>query len=164
MQDKREAKHENLIDDGRRFCVALLIIHPTIDPDEITNVLGLEPKVQHRVGDRRATPKGAPLPGSYGRTDWRHSRIYRARGQHFSNQVETFAKQLLPHKSFLRRVTSTGGTAEIIVSFLGDGYHGDTIPVAALRDFAEIGLSLGLEVHKVQQRSCVTEEEILLGE
>jgi hypothetical protein len=57
----------HLGESGQRFDVELFIVHPTIDPSEITIALGLEPKVSHRAGDRRVTPKGILLEGNHDR-------------------------------------------------------------------------------------------------
>jgi hypothetical protein len=40
----------------RRFDVELFIVHPTLDPAQITAALGLEPKNVRRVGERQTLP------------------------------------------------------------------------------------------------------------
>jgi hypothetical protein len=42
---------------SRRFDVELLIVHPSLNPAEISTALGLEARYAHRVDDRRKTPK-----------------------------------------------------------------------------------------------------------
>src|SRR5215467_1791975 len=49
----------------RRFDVELFIVHPTLDPADISAALGMEAHSAHRVGDPRKTPKGTPLSGNY---------------------------------------------------------------------------------------------------
>ena len=46
------------LDEGlpRRVDFELFIIHPTMDPADISAALGLEADVAHRVGDQRKTP------------------------------------------------------------------------------------------------------------
>ena len=130
---------------GRRFDIELFIVHPTIDPSEITIALGLEPKVALRVGDRRVTPKGTLLEGSCPDTRWRYSARYTA------DKVESLVAHLLPHRAFLSRLLQTGGNLTLIVQFLGDGYFGDTIPKSTLTKIADLGLSLGIECFMVPQ-------------
>jgi hypothetical protein len=48
----------------RQFDVELFIVHPTFDPADISEALGLEAHFAHRVGDRRRAPKGTLLPGN----------------------------------------------------------------------------------------------------
>jgi len=52
---------QNLSESDRRFDVELFIVHPTIDPSDITIALGLEATRSSRVGDPRITPKGTLL-------------------------------------------------------------------------------------------------------
>ncbi len=129
----------------RRFDVELLIVHPTIDPAEITAALGIEPVKTHRVGDSRRTPKGTPLPGNYQDTRWRHSIRHEAKDQWFADQFETLLSRIEPHAAFLGHLRATGGRTCLIIQFLGDGYHGDEISADTLSKLANMGLSLGIE-------------------
>ena len=106
----------------------------------------------HLVGDARKTPKGTLLNGKYKDTRWRHRIRYELRGQWFAAEVTTFVDRLLAHKTFFHHVRATGGSAQIIVNFLGDGYLGDTVPVESIAEMAELQLDLGLECFTVPQR------------
>jgi hypothetical protein len=129
----------------RRFDVELFIVHPTIDPAEITAALGIEPVRTHRVGDSRRTPKGKPLPGNYPDTRWRHCIRHEAKDQWFADEFETRVSRIEPHAAFLGHLRTTGGRTQLIIQFLGDGYHGDTISADTLIKLANMGLSLGVE-------------------
>src|SRR5438094_7115990 len=94
----------------RRFNVALFIVHPTIDPDEISNAL-LEGHFVHRAGEPRRTPTGRQLEGRYQDTRWRHSVRYEVRKQHFSAEVTSCVNSLVPYRAFLNRLRETGGRA-----------------------------------------------------
>ena len=135
----------------RRYDVELLIAHPTIDPSQITIALGLEAKHSRRVGNSRMTPKGKLLQGNYPDTRWRHSTRYTTQDQQFADKVELLVKRLEPHKTFLRNLSAEGGSATIVIQFLGDGYFGDEIPVSTLARIADLGLSLSIEVFAVPQ-------------
>lgn len=129
----------------RRFDVELFIVHPTLDPAEITAALGLQARIEHRVGEPRKTPKGTPLPGSYQDTRWRHSVRYDVKDQWFAGRLTNLVDQLTAHKAFLANLRSTGGRASVIVQFLGDGYFGDEVPHETLAKLVELGLDLGIE-------------------
>jgi Domain of unknown function (DUF4279) len=144
-------REANSSESNRRFDVELFIVHPTIDPSEITMALGLEPKFSHRVGDPRMTPTGTPIEGNYPDTRWRHSARYTVSHQWFADRVESLVAHLLPHKAFLSRLLQTGGKLTLIVQFLGDGYFGDEIPQSTLAKIADLGLSLGIECFMVPQ-------------
>lgn len=135
----------------RGFEVQLFIKHPSIDPAEITTTLGLEPKIQSRVGDARRTPKGVPLPGIYPDTSWRYCERHRVEKQWFASRIDELVDRLLPHKAFLRGLRESGGRTWIIIEFLGDGYFGDEIPLRTLAKLVEFGLDFGIEVFDVPQ-------------
>jgi hypothetical protein len=135
----------------RRFGVELFIIHPSLDPDEISRVLGLEAKVRSRVGDQRKTPNGKPLSGVYPDTRWRHSVRFAVSGQWFAREIVDLIDKLESQKAFLAKVMATGGSATIIIAFLGDGYFGDTIPATILGRIANLGLDFGIECFAARQ-------------
>ena len=128
----------------RRFDVELFIVHPTLNPTEITAELGLEPQNSHRVGDPRQTPKGSPLPGTYRDTRWRHSIELELKDQWFSEEVTKLVDRLAPHKAFFRRLRKSGGKAQVIVQFFGD-YFGDEISRETLSKMIDLELDLGIE-------------------
>jgi hypothetical protein len=153
MSIHREA---NSSENDRRFDVELLIVHPTIDPSEITMALGLEPKFSHRVGDPKMAPTRTPIvEGNYPDTQWRHSARYTVSHQWFAGRIagriESLVAHLLPHKAFLSCLLQTGGKLTLIVQFLGDGYFGDEMPQSILAKIADLGLSLGIECFMVPQ-------------
>jgi hypothetical protein len=110
----------------------------------------MEANFSHGVGEPRRTSKG-PLPGAYPDTRWRHSIRHEVEGQHFADTIEHFVATLEPHANFLHQIRSSGGNAQVIVQFLGDGYFGDKISHATLRRLSELTLDLGLECYVVPQ-------------
>lgn len=134
-----------------RVSVALFIIHPTMKFAEISQALGLEPHFIHEVGSLRKNPKGDLLGGRYRDTRWRHVNRYEFRNQHFAHKITDLVDRIEPHKEFLQRLRATGGTATIIVDFLGDGYHGDNVPLSTITKMAELQLDFGIEVFNVPQ-------------
>lgn len=131
----------------RRYAIALFIIHPTIDPDEITRQLNLEAKNVHRVGAPRMTPKGTLLGGVYRDTSWRHTVMHTTREQWFVHDVEALVARIEPHGDFLSRLKSTGGTIYINIDFMGDdGDFGDAIRPELLSRLVALGIDLGISV------------------
>lgn len=136
----------------RRLDVELFIVHPTISTVEIAAALGLDAQHAHDVGHDRKTPKGTPLPGQYRNTRWRHSIQYEIADQWFADKVTSFIERLTPHKTFLHHLRASGGSAEIIVQFFGDGYLGDKVPVEVLATFTDLQLDFSIEVFAVPQK------------
>jgi hypothetical protein len=134
----------------RQLAVELFIVHPTLTPAEIDAALGLVAQIAHCVGERRMTPKGTLLAGTYPDTRWRYSVRHEIRAQHFADKIAELVARLEPHKPFLADLRATGGTASVSVGFL-DGYFADDLPPRTLAKLAELQLSLGLNVYNVPQ-------------
>lgn len=135
----------------RRVDVELLIVHPTMSTTEITAALGLEAQFSHDVGHARKTPKGTPLSGQYRDTRWRHKIQYEIADQWFADKVASFVQTLAPQKAFLHHVRASGGSAEIIIQFFGDGYLGDKVPFEVLTTFTDLQLDFSIEVFAIPQ-------------
>jgi Domain of unknown function (DUF4279) len=131
----------------RRFHVELFIVHPALDPADISIALGLEAHFAHRVGDPRKTPKGRPLAGNYWDTRWRHCVECSVVDQWYAVEVTRLLDRLEPHRAFFSDLKSTGGKACIILQFFSDGYLSDEIPLATLVKLVELGLDLGIECY-----------------
>ena len=130
---------------SRRFDVELLIVHPSLNPAEISTALGLEARYAHRVGDRRKTPKGTLLSGDYPDTRWRHCVRCSVTDQWYAAEVTRLVDSLESHKAFFTNLKSTGGSASVIIQFLGDGYLADEIPHATLAKLVDLELTLAIE-------------------
>ena len=135
----------------RRYDVDILISHPSMAYEEISEGLGREPHFAHSVGEKRVLLNGKVLPGTWPDTRWRCVSGYETTEQHFADEVEEVVDSLLPHKAFLDRLMATGGEAEVIVKFLGDGYFGDTLSWDTLANLAYLGLEFGIEAFIVPQ-------------
>jgi hypothetical protein len=135
----------------KRFHVGLLIVHPNLDPAKISAALGLDAQSMQRAGDQRQTPKGRILSGTYEETRWRYGQRYKTSGQWFVEKVTEFVAQIEPHKAFVKELRSTGGTASLMIEFLGDGYFGDEIPRDLIRKLVDMELDLSIECFTVPQ-------------
>lgn len=71
--------------EGLRYQVRLLIRHPNIDPDRITNTLRLAPHLSAMVGSVRKNPAGIVLPGLHKDSVWSHS--FRVERNRFFSQM-----------------------------------------------------------------------------
>jgi molybdopterin synthase catalytic subunit len=148
--DDRAVERWDNVESLRQLVVDLFIVHPTLTPAEIDAGLGLVAQIAHRVGDRRMTPKGTLLAGTYQDTRWRYSIRHEVRAQHFADKVAELLARLEPHKPFLADLRATGGTATVNVVFL-DGYFGDALPPRTLAKLAELQLRLGITAYNVPQ-------------
>jgi hypothetical protein len=99
------------------FTVMLRIRHPSIDPDEITSKLGLEPQHSWKAGETRRTAQGTPLEGAYRESFWTGEFHELETG--LKGVVETEAAlmaavvQLRRSQAFLSKLQAEGGTVEL---------------------------------------------------
>lgn len=129
----------------RRFDVDLFVVHPSLDPADISRALGLEGHFSQRVGDLRRTPKGTLLSGVYPDYRWRHCIRPSTTEKGISAELANFIEKLEPYKEFFANVRTAGRETSIVLNFLGDGYLADVIPSATLVRLANLGLDLGIE-------------------
>lgn len=147
----------------KRFDVELFIVHPTLDPADISAALGLDAKFSHCVGEQRKTPKGTPLEGPHRDTRWRQTRRHETQSQWFADKVAELLDRIEPHREFLKKLRATGGRAYVIEQFLGR-YFGDEIPQDTLTKLAELELDLGIECFTVpQQRGGLKNIQVIDG-
>ena len=123
----------------------LLLIHPNADPSDITREIGLAPLRAWRCGETRFTPKGTPLEGVWRDTRWSHG-FELDKNATIETAMTSALDKLAGTRRFLASLRETGGTAELIISLPGDSHQGASISVRLLKAFADLGVSLGIEV------------------
>ncbi|MDO9413197.1 MAG: DUF4279 domain-containing protein [Pseudolabrys sp.] len=132
-------------DKALRFVLRLLIKHPSMNPDKISERLGMVPQMAHQAGSNRFTPKGNALPGLYPDSRWGWSKKIEGKRDCFS-EVSALVDSLEKHKDFLSDISDEGGSTEIIVHLAGDANIGWTMPWQELSRMARLKIDLGIEV------------------
>jgi hypothetical protein len=141
----REYEEDFASNKSLRFKIRLLIRHPTIDPDRITNTLQLTPHLSAMVGTVRKTPVGTILPGLHRDSVWSHSfRVERNRF-FFSDAVRLINK-LEPHQAFLVQLDESGGSTTLILDLPGDSNIGDVFSWHEMARLSALRIALGIEV------------------
>jgi hypothetical protein len=135
----------------RRFDLSLFIVHPTLKSTDLTAEIGLQPHYAHSIGEPRATPAGTPLSGKHKDTRWRYGIRHEVEGSLFAVALNDFVKELSLSGPFFEQIKTTGGQSQLIVSFLGDGHYGDTLPAATLASIVGLHLDFGIEVFSSRQ-------------
>jgi hypothetical protein len=132
-------------EDALRFKVRLLIRHPKIDPDRITNALRLAPHLSAMVGSARKGPKGTVLPGLHKDSVWSHSfRVERNR--RFFSDVAQLIDKLEPRKELLVEIANSGGSICLILDLPGDTNIGDVFSWREMARLSALRIDLGIEV------------------
>jgi hypothetical protein len=142
MVTEQSADEEN---SELRYQVRLLIHHPNIDPDRITEILGLTPHLSVKAGSVRKAPNGVILPGPQKFSVWSHS--FRVEGhRHFFTDVEKMIDRLEPHKALLNEIAGSGGSIYLIVDMPGDVNLGSTLGWRYMARLSDLHIDLGIEV------------------
>jgi hypothetical protein len=128
-----------------RYKIRLLIRHPTIDPDRITNTLGLTPQRSAMVGSVRKNPVGLVLPGLHTDSTWSHS-IRVDGNRRFFSDVVNLIDRLEPHKNFLIELEKTGGSISMVVDLPGDVNIGDVLSWSHMARLSAMRIRLSIEV------------------
>ena len=129
-----------------KFDVSLRITHPKMSPEEICKTLGLKAKHKGKVGMPRKTPKGTSLEGVYEYT-------YCTFGLKHPQKIglEEFLKscneKFYKHKEYFDLINSTGGKLEYFIGWFFDRSSGETFDLELLRQLADLGIELGLNVY-----------------
>lgn len=142
------------------FCVSLRITHPKIDPDEITKVLGITPTHKWKFGESRKTPKGTQLSGNNIESYWT-ARLHDKKNLHSEDiTLEEFIskanRRLRSYKEYLKKLSNDGGRIEYFVGWFGSSNMGANFKPSVLKDTAELGIEIALDVYPDDQREKYT--------
>ena len=128
-----------------QYSIRVLIIHPTLTSEEISDALGLKPRMVKTVGQPRQDPKGNLLGGVYPDTRWSVWEV-RNGDRSFFTRLDKLLDRFSKHRDFLRRVAETGGTTDFIIGLCGKENIGDVLSEQSVAKLADLKGSLGVEV------------------
>ncbi len=125
------------------YSVSLQVKHPIADPSEIVSGVGLPCFSCWGVGERRATPKGKLLHGTYD-----HSYCAFEIGEGDDGKLADLIRQALktlePSAAFISELRRTGGKLNFYIGWpLGE--TGEIFDVTLLAEMARLGIDLGIE-------------------
>ena len=126
------------------FGLTLLIVHPDIDTEHITNELGLKPYRSMTKGRPRTGISGTPLGGSYTDSRWNHCEHHAA--SHIASvAINDMLQRLQPHATFLKQLRATGADISLSLA-LPASHRGESIDVETVRSAADLGIGIGFEI------------------
>jgi hypothetical protein len=133
------------------FTLSLNIRHPTIDPDRITEMLGIKPQHTWQAGHSRRGPAGEELSGVYRESYWTARLIPEPQLSSEGVSIETYLMQTvsLLHRAngFLEQLTCEGGVAELHVSLFARGDFRLDLIAESLAAIGRLRLTIALDVH-----------------
>jgi uncharacterized protein DUF4279 len=133
------------------FTISLRIRHPGVDPSSITQALAIEPQHTWRAGEQRRGPAGEQLEGVYRESYWmgrlmEEPQLSSSRLSVESVLLQTLA-QLRRAQSFLSKLDTDGGIAELHVSLFAREDFRLELSVQTLALLGRLGLAVALDVH-----------------
>lgn len=130
----------------RSFAVSLIITHPTLDPDEISEATGLVPHRTTRAGAARTTSKGDVLKGTYAFSCWTHQ-IDVTGATELASVLQDLVGQLSINESFFHRVVREGGAIELFCGVLAGGNWDEALSHALMGRLSTLQIDLRLDVY-----------------
>src|SRR5215831_12232361 len=95
------------------FRISLRVRHPTMEPEQITEVLAIKPKRCWKAGETRQTPMGTPLAGSNRDTYWTAEVAAGRWPLNVNEAIYNVLKKLVRHRSFLHQIRAEDGAVEL---------------------------------------------------
>jgi hypothetical protein len=129
-----------------RYRVSLRIVHPTIDPEEISMRLALQPRISGKAGNARKTPNGDPLKGRYESSYWVYP-ISQKSDEDLTDLLEDFTVGLEPHRDFLLDLRATGGRLEYFIGWFSGKNSGTVFEYDLLSKIASLQIDISLDVY-----------------
>lgn len=129
-----------------RFAVSLRVFSQTVDPSEICEQIGLEPKWKHTIGEPRKNLKGLLLGGVYDCSYCSFSLI-RNGDEELHEMLDRIVDGLLQHETLFRRIRDGGGRTEFFIGWYSTGNTGDTFSNALLSKLGVLQIDLALDVY-----------------
>jgi hypothetical protein len=112
--------------------------------------LSLAPEHACRVGDRRRTPKGTPLPGCNKESRWSCSVVDPNRigdAADFVRALDLFLDRLAPAKRFLLDLRAGGGKCDLFVGWFLGVFALLEFGHDLLRKLADLGIELVVDTY-----------------
>jgi hypothetical protein len=122
-----------------------------MDPEQITEALGIKPKRFWKAGEQRETPKGTPLAGSNRGTYWT-AEIAAGRWPFVVNEaIYDVLKKLVLHRSFLHHIRAEDGAVELFVGWFFENQSGDVLTHQCLALAGDLQIDLSFDIYPPEQ-------------
>jgi hypothetical protein len=131
-----------------RYTVSLRIWHPTLDPQRITDALGISPKRSWRAGADRQTPRGEPLPGVNRDTYWYVNVIAgHWPPRKLQSAISEILDRLTAYRAFFHELRAEGGRVELFIGWCFEGQSGDTLAHQSLAIAGDLKVDISLDIY-----------------
>lgn len=121
------------------------IAHPTMDPQEITDCLGVDPYVSQKYGEVIRTPEGEKLSGTYEFTKWsvRESGLS---SDVLLERLSALLDFLSVNENAMISLYSKGACCSVYFNLASPQGIRFIVPVILIEKMAKMKISFGIEV------------------
>jgi hypothetical protein len=134
------------------YRISLRIWHPDMDPQSITDAVGINPKISWKSGNKRTTPNGKNLPG-FNKTTYWVANI--ASGKFPENGIENSINSVLNnmifYRCFFHKIRSEGGRVELFCGWFFEKQSGSVFPYSTLTLAGDLQIDLALDIYPPTQ-------------
>lgn len=131
-----------LMDNNSLVCS---ISHPTMDPQVITDCLGIDPDVSQKYGEVITTPEGEKLSGTYKFTKWcvRESGLS---SEVLLERLSALLDFLSVNEDSMISLHNKGACCSVYFNLANPQSMGFIVPVELIEKMAKMKISFGIEV------------------
>lgn len=139
----KKAKHAAGLN-SFEYCATLHILHPSINPEDVTACLGIEPS---RTSGAGQTDRN--IPGRvYDFSHWMCELPVRD-GDDLPTFLECVIALLSPHRGYLEHISDEGGEIECFIGIFADRLCDQSYPYELLASLAELRINLRFDFYKI---------------
>ena len=133
------------------FSISLRVRHPNIDPEQVTESLGIDPRRSWKAKEPRQAPTGAPQDGFNNDTYWTAEIAHGRWPLNLNKAIYDVLKNLVRHRYFLHRLRLEGGAVELLVGWFFENQSGDVLTHQCLALAGDLQVDLSLDVYSPRQ-------------
>jgi hypothetical protein len=129
------------------FSMSLGVRHPDIDPEQITQALGLQPGHEWSKGEQRTDAAGAALAGNHRASFWLCEVPVRPEERaSLESEISRLLRLLRKSTGFLQKLHEGGGAVELFVTIFARGDFRIEISPDHATLLGRTGIALTVEV------------------
>jgi len=129
------------------YTISLRVKHPSADLCYLGALLEIKPEREWKVGNKRETPKGTSLEGTYSESYW-YSVITNEKEKSetisMENSLTVWTEKLESYKEEFSKIITEGGSIEYFIWLDCEKNLGFELTPVLLRKISNLGISLGI--------------------
>jgi hypothetical protein len=128
------------------FELSLRIEHPSADLTIVGDSLGMRPIRIWKAGEKRTTPDGKPLAGTY-KDSYCTIRFEPIVTNSLPDQIRETVNIIRTHRDLFEQLAASGGAFNLFIGWFSEGNSGEHLDWKLLKDLADLRVSLDLDIY-----------------